>query len=110
MVSAGRLILYIVIFEVWTSTDRQDEYLSLAAALKAELMEQPGFISVERFASLYDEGKLLSLSRWESEEAIAGWKSNSNHMQAQERGKSSVFKKYRISVARVERDYEVHCS
>lgn len=102
--------MHVVIFEVWPKSDRKDEYLSLAADLKTELTEQPGFIAVERFASLYDEGKLLSLSLWESEDAIVSWKSNSNHMQAQERGKNSIFRKYRIMVASVEREYVVDCS
>ena len=59
----------VVLFEVKPKTERKEEYLKLAAALKAELAKMPGFIRVERFASLNEEGKLLSLSVWENEDA-----------------------------------------
>lgn len=65
----------------------------------------PGFISVERFASLNEEGKLLSLSVWESEEAAAGWRNQINHRNSQKKGHDTLFEKYKISVAAVIREY-----
>ena len=70
------------------------------------LHQQPGFIQVERFRSLVDEGKILSLSCWESDEAIANWRHHADHMVVQAEGKRSVFKSYRLRVAEVIRDYD----
>ena len=73
--------------------------------MKEILISQPGFISVERFQSLIDEEKLLSLSFWESEDAIAGWREQLEHINAQKEGKEKLFKSYRIRVVKIERDY-----
>src|SRR6476469_7354092 len=59
-----------VIFEVWPASGRKEDYLAIAATLRAELEQIDGFISVERFQSLTDAGKLLSLSFWRDEEAV----------------------------------------
>ncbi len=66
--------MFAVIFEVEINQERKDEYLKIASILKEQLVNQKGFISVERFQSLIDEKKLLSLSYWEDEEAILAWK------------------------------------
>ena len=58
-----------VIFEARAMPDQQGRYLALAAELKAQLSQIAGFIEIERFQSLSTEGKVLSLSWWESEEA-----------------------------------------
>ncbi len=68
--------MFAVIFEVEINQERKDEYLKIASILKEQLVNQKGFISVERFQSLIDEKKLLSLSYWEDEEAILAWKKN----------------------------------
>jgi heme-degrading monooxygenase HmoA len=73
--------------------------------LKTLLVQQPGFISVERFESLMEEGKLLSLSFWESEQAIVNWRSQLDHIEAQKEGKEKLFERYRIRVVKIERDY-----
>ena len=65
--------MYAVIFEVAIRDGQQDVYLEEAARLREHLTDMPGFISIERFESLYTEGKLLSLSYWESEEAFWAW-------------------------------------
>jgi heme-degrading monooxygenase HmoA len=65
----------------------------------------PGFISVERFSSLSDPEKLLSLSFWEDENAVAAWRAMPEHRAAQARGRAGVFRDYRIRVAEVSRDY-----
>jgi len=94
-----------VIFEADALPAAQDRYLQLAAQLKPLLADTPGFISIERFQSLSTAGKILSLSWWEDEEAVAGWKRNLMHQAAQKEGRESVFAFYRIRVARVLRDY-----
>lgn len=96
---------YAVIFEVYPNGSGRDEYLKIAARLKAELVKMPGFISIERFKSLSDEGKILSLSFWESEEAIANWRNLLVHRQGMQAGRDGLFKSYRIRVAKVVRNY-----
>ena len=99
--------MYAIIFEVWPFAGSRDRYFELAGQLKEILISQPGFISVERFQSLIDEEKLLSLSFWESEDAIAGWREQLEHINAQKEGKEKLFKSYRIRVVKIERDYSV---
>ncbi len=95
----------VVIFEVKPKKEGMDEYLSHAARLKSELSKMEGFISVERFSSLNEEGKLLSLSVWENKEAAAKWRNQIAHRESQKAGHDSLFEKYRITVASVIREY-----
>ena len=97
-----------VIFEVVPAPGRKQEYLDIAAALKPELEQQDGFISIERFASLTNEGKVLSLSFWRDEEAVKNWRRFEGHRLAQARGRGGVFADYRLRVAGVIRDYGLH--
>jgi heme-degrading monooxygenase HmoA len=94
-----------VIFEVVPAPGRRQEYLDLAAQLRPELERMDGFISVERFASLTDESKLLSLSFWRDEDAVRRWRNLESHRAAQARGRGGVFAQYRLRVAGVIRDY-----
>ncbi|MCX7143312.1 MAG: antibiotic biosynthesis monooxygenase [Proteobacteria bacterium] len=94
-----------VIFEVLPAPGRKEEYLDIAAALRPELEKQDGFISIERFASLTNEGKVLSLSFWRDEEAVKNWRRVEGHRLAQARGRGGVFADYRLRVASVMRDY-----
>ena len=94
-----------VIFEVVPAPGRKQEYLDIAAALRPELERQDGFISIERFASLTNEGKVLSLSFWRDEEAVKNWRNVEGHRLAQARGRGGVFADYRLRVAGVLRDY-----
>ncbi len=94
-----------VIFEVTPAPGRREEYLDLAAQLRPELEKIDGFISVERFASLTNENKLLSLSFWRDEEAVRRWRNLAGHREAQARGRSGVFADYRLRIANVVRDY-----
>lgn len=94
-----------VIFEVWPKADRRDAYLENAAALRPVFQGIDGFISVERFESLTEPGKLLSLSMWRDEEALAEWRNLSAHRAAQEKGRSDYFQDYRLRIAGVIRDY-----
>jgi heme-degrading monooxygenase HmoA len=94
-----------VIFEVWPASGRKDDYLRMAAALKSECEAIDGFISVERFESLYEEGKLLSLQFWRDDEAIGKWRNHLDHRKAQTAGKGGMFADYRLRIAQVVRDY-----
>ena len=98
--------MYLIIFEVYPHEDQKDRYFELAAQLREILHQQPGFIHIERFQSLVDDGKILSLSCWESEKAIASWRQHADHMVVQAEGRQSVFKSYRLRVAEVVRDYD----
>jgi heme-degrading monooxygenase HmoA len=95
----------IVIFEVKPKKEGMDDCLKHAANLKSELSKMDGFISSERFSSLNEDGKLLSLSVWESEEAAAKWRNQIAHRQSQKAGHDSLFEKYHITVASVMREY-----
>ena len=94
-----------VIFEVWPAEGHREEYLDIAARLKPELEKFEGFISIERFQSLTDPGKLLSLQFWRDEECVARWRNFSAHRSAQEHGRSTAFDDYRLRIVSVIRDY-----
>ena len=94
-----------VIFEVWPKAEHKDDYLKLAAELRSVLENIEGFISVERFQSLTDTEKLLSLSFFESHTALDTWRQVAEHRIAQNIGRSSYFSDYRLRVVQVERDY-----
>lgn len=98
--------MFVVIFEVTPKEGQADTYFDMAAELKPLLLEQPGFLSVERYQSLMDSKKFLSISAWEDEESLLGWRRNIEHLAAQETGKTTVFQKYRIRIASVIRDYD----
>ena len=94
-----------VIFEVWPAGGRKQTYLDIAASLRPELERIDGFISIERFQSLVDDSKLLSLSFWRDEAAVQAWRNVEHHRQAQKAGREGVFRDYRLRVASVLRDY-----
>jgi len=94
-----------VIFEVFPVDGRKQEYLDIAASLRPELEKLDGFISIERFASLSTEGKILSLSLFRDEAAIEAWRNLEGHRLAQAKGRAGIFSDYRIRVASVIRDY-----
>ncbi len=97
--------MYAVLFEVYPTKEGTEEYLEIATKLKQFLADQEGFISIERFKSLAEEGKFLSLSFWESEAAIKKWRNMLSHRDGQKKGKDKLFHSYRIRVAQVVRDY-----
>jgi heme-degrading monooxygenase HmoA len=94
-----------VIFEVWPDKDHRQDYFDIAATLKPELEKIDGFISVERFSSLTEEGKILSLSFWRDEDAVKRWRIHLDHRTAQRAGRDGIFRDYRLRVASVLRDY-----
>jgi heme-degrading monooxygenase HmoA len=94
-----------VIFELWPKDERRKDYFDLAKALKGELEAIDGFISVERFESVSEPGKFVSLSFWRDEEAVKRWRTAMNHRKAQIAGREVIFRDYRLRVASVMRDY-----
>ena len=94
-----------VIFEVTPRDGHADAYFKLAAGLRKELEAIDGFISVERFQSLTQPEKFLSLSFWRDEDAVRRWRSLEAHRGAQHAGREQHFADYRLRVAQVLRDY-----
>lgn len=96
-----------VIFEVEMNSGRGEDYFDLAGRLRPELEAIDGFISVERFQSVADENKYVSISFWRDEKAIETWREHTEHRVAQDRGKRELFADFRIRVAEVVRDYRL---
>ncbi len=94
-----------IIFEVQPAEGRREAYFDHAARLKPALEKIDGFLSIERFESLTTPGKLLSLSFWRDEAAVAAWRNHAGHRLAQAAGRSGIFADYRLRVVSVIRDY-----
>lgn len=94
-----------VIFEVWPNPGHRQDYFDIAGSLKSDLERIDGFISVERFVSLADEAKFLSLSFWRDEASVECWRTQIDHRAAQRAGRAGIFRDYRLRVASVLRDY-----
>ncbi|MFB9980337.1 antibiotic biosynthesis monooxygenase family protein [Mesorhizobium kowhaii] len=94
-----------VIFEVEPAAGKRDAYLGIAADLRPLLDGIDGFISIERFQSLADPNRILSLSFWRDEEAVKAWRNTEEHRQAQKAGRGGIFAGYRLRIAHVVRDY-----
>lgn len=97
-----------VIFEVEPAEGQQAAYLDMAAKMRPLAEQVEGFISVERFQSLTNPGKLLSLSFWEDEAAVERWRQLEAHRGAQRAGRNVMFADYRLRVVSVIRDYGMH--
>lgn len=94
-----------VIFEAVPAPGQKSTYLDAAALLRPHLAQIDGFISIERFESLTQPGKILSLSFWENEDAVASWRNLEAHRAVQSAARREIFADYRIRVATVVRDY-----
>lgn len=94
-----------VIFEAVPRKGRRDEYFELAARLRPELNKIEGFLSIERFQSLANPNKILSLSFWKDEDSIAQWRNIELHRMAQNKGRSAIFDDYRLRIGYILRDY-----
>ena len=99
--------MVVVVFEVWLKPDEKARYFDLAAALRPELEQVPGFLSVERFQSLSAADKYLSLSFWEDEAAVDRWRRREAHKLAQLLGRREIFADFKITVARGVRSYRM---
>ena len=71
-----------VIFEVVPDPAHKDRYLEIAASIRSEVEKVDGFISIERFQSLTDPDKLVSLSYFRDEEAVIAWRNLEAHRRA----------------------------
>ncbi|MDJ0896498.1 MAG: antibiotic biosynthesis monooxygenase [Alphaproteobacteria bacterium] len=97
--------MVVVIFESWPKPGRKGTYLDMAASLKPLVEDFDGFISVERFQSVTEEGKMVALSFWRDEAAVTAWRNVVEHRRVQEGSRRTVFDDYRLRVATVTRDY-----
>jgi heme-degrading monooxygenase HmoA len=97
-----------IIFEVWPAEGKMQEYLDIAAKLRPLLDQIDGFISIERFESLHEPGKILSLSFFRDHAAIEQWRTLEAHRFAQATGRASVFRDYRLRVVGLIRDYGMY--
>ncbi|MEO0329553.1 MAG: antibiotic biosynthesis monooxygenase [Pseudomonadota bacterium] len=97
-----------VIFEVHPAEGKMESYLDIAAQMRPMLEQIDGFISIDRFQSLTEPTKLLSLSFFRDEEAVKNWRTLTAHRAAQTKGRSGIFTDYRLRVAEVSRDYGMH--
>ena len=96
-----------VIFEFWPEAGGEQEYFEFAGRLRPMLEGRDGFISIERFESLTEPGKILSLSFWRDEQAVEKWRREEPHIEAQLAGRARIFRDYRLRVATVMRDYSM---
>ena len=96
-----------MMFEVWPKTEHKQDYLDEAAKLRALVENIDGFISIERFESLYEPGKILSLGFFRNEEAVKAWRNTPEHRTAQTLGQNQYISKYRLRIADVVRDYSM---
>ena len=94
-----------MMFEVWPKAENKEDYLETASALRPLLEKIDGFISIERFESLVEPGKILSLGFFRDEEAVTAWRNTVQHRKAQALGRNSFFKDYRLRIAEITRDY-----
>lgn len=98
-----------VIFEVMLENDaKKARYLEIAQDLRDDLETIDGFISIERFQSVVNTQKMLSLSFWKDEKAVQEWRRLEHHRKAQTAGRTEVFQDYRLRVAAVVRDYGMY--
>jgi len=97
--------MHVVFFEVTLKPGKKPAYLDIAAGLRDLLKDQDGFLSIERFQSLTDPEKLLSLSFWRDEDAVTNWRNQEQHRVAQDAGNIDLFQDYRITVAQSLRSY-----
>ena len=94
-----------VIFEVEPKPGQKENYLELAGKMRSLVEKIDGFISVERFQSLTNPEKLLSLSFFRDEAALDEWRQLTAHRVAQKKGREEYFANYRLRIASVIRDY-----
>jgi heme-degrading monooxygenase HmoA len=94
-----------VIFEFTPAEGRFADYKALAEGLGDEVRKFDGFVSIERFQSISDQGKFVSLSFWRDEDAVRRWRNVMQHREAQKQGRAGIFESYRLRIASVVRDY-----
>ena len=96
-----------VIFEFTPAEGRFKDYMALVDTLREDLAKAEGFISLERFESITNKGKFVSLQFWRDEECVRKWRNLQKHREAQKQGRGGIFASYRLRIASVVRDYEM---
>lgn len=91
---------YAVIFSSLRSED-SDGYAEMSRRMLELVVQQPGYLGHESAR----DGLGITVSYWESEDAIRNWKKNTEHLFAQQQGRSSWYQAYRTRVCKVEREY-----
>ena len=94
-----------VIFEFSAAEGRFADYKALAEGLNEEVRKIDGFLSIERFQSISDPARFVSLSFWRDEEAVKNWRNVQKHREAQAKGRGGIFSGYRLRICQVIRDY-----
>jgi heme-degrading monooxygenase HmoA len=94
-----------VIFEFTPAEGRFPDYMALVETLRQDLAKAEGFISLERFESITNKGKFVSLQFWRDDECVRKWRNLQKHREAQKQGRGGIFKSYRLRIAEVRRDY-----
>ena len=94
-----------IIFELMPAEGQKDAYLDIAATMRPLVEQVEGFISVERFQSLTNPDKLLSISFFEDEDAVHRWRELAGHRNAQSKGRTGILSDYRLRGCHVMRDY-----
>jgi heme-degrading monooxygenase HmoA len=94
-----------VIFEFSAAEGRFADYKALAEGLGEEVRKIDGFLSIERFQSINDPTRFVSLSFWRDEEAVKSWRNVQKHREAQAKGRGGIFSAYRLRICEVLRDY-----
>ncbi len=106
MIERGRAVgRVIVVFEFTPVEKGRNRYFDLVEKLKPFLAGLDGFIGGERFQSLSDKDKLMSIHVWESEKAATKWRNHTEHRLAQLESKEKLFRSYKITVAEIIREY-----
>ena len=99
--------MYVVIFELTPTPSGIDSYFDIANTLAPRLQTVDGFISIERFQSVHDPNRFLSISYWRDEKSIKTWRTEEKHRNAQNLGRNKLFDNYRLRVASIVRDYSM---
>jgi len=101
-VKGSELPYYAVNF---TSLKRESAigYNEMAEAMIDMAATQPGFMGVESVREA--DGRGITVSCWESEQAIQAWKANVDHVAAQKKGREQCYASYRVRVCKIEREY-----
>ncbi|MEK3884563.1 antibiotic biosynthesis monooxygenase [Paenibacillus sp. PL2-23] len=98
-----RIAPYYAVIFTSKRTDGDNGYGSMADRMEKLAREQPGFLGVESVRDAYGEG--ITISYWESLEAISAWKRNEAHQAAQYKGRQEWYQQYKVRICRVEREY-----
>lgn len=93
---------WVVVFTSQRADGGDAEYADTAARMEELAAEQPGFLGIESARS--PGGLGITVSYWDSREAVEAWRANAEHLVAQRRGRDEWYVDYAVRVGRVERE------